>query len=331
MTPIIKEILEKTTSKMLKLPWKIISIITGLSFVISVAIVAVIFLFLNKHLVLDKKIKKITKKMVKLEKRDHADDIKSIYDKNIFKFEIPEDEKKKKEIKKKSDQITESKLPFEIKGIMFSEGKKKNVVTLKNKEKNKINIFFENEYISIEYRAILEKVLKNRIIIRRENGSKEYIVHKLKPKVEDPRKRVKKKTKSTKQRYVLAKGAPPASFSEEGFKREGSNIQVSKTYIRDILSNTNKREFALKSAKAVKHDRGFKMTKIAQNSIYWKLGLQAGDIIIELNGIPLTSAPKAVVALNSLQKKFNTGNLDEAIDIVVERNGSEERLNISML
>jgi general secretion pathway protein C len=67
---------------------------------------------------------------------------------------------------------------------------------------------------------------------------------------------------------------------------------------------------------------GLIISNIAPNSLYEKMGLQNGDILIDVNNKPLQSADNLLQTVNLMQ----SGN---SIDLNVKRNGKIETINYS--
>lgn len=113
---------------------------------------------------------------------------------------------------------------------------------------------------------------------------------------------------------------------EEGFQRVGTNIEVDARYrdrlIREELPNIL---MQASSEPVVINGEitGFRIFQFDQNSIFHKLGLQDGDVVREINGIPLNNVARTIQFLNSLR---------EATDVKVNvmRNGSPVALELKV-
>lgn len=68
---------------------------------------------------------------------------------------------------------------------------------------------------------------------------------------------------------------------------------------------------------------GFKIPKVPDGSLYAKMGLKEGDIIKEVNGVPLAGVSQAIKTLVSLREASK-------IHLLVERNGKPMDINISL-
>lgn len=69
--------------------------------------------------------------------------------------------------------------------------------------------------------------------------------------------------------------------------------------------------------------KGFKLDRIRSDSIYQKAGLQNGDVVEEINGIPLTDTSQAIKLLQSLRNEAD-------IEIRFSRSGAKQNLNMKV-
>ena len=65
---------------------------------------------------------------------------------------------------------------------------------------------------------------------------------------------------------------------------------------------------------------GFKITEIAPGSLYQQAGLQNGDIIMSVNGKPITGAKQAMAMYQQLQRA-------NSIDLIFRRAGTPQRIH----
>ena len=84
----------------------------------------------------------------------------------------------------------------------------------------------------------------------------------------------------------------------------------------------------LQDAKAEPHYEGgelsgFQVNRIRQDSIYEKAGLRNGDIVKEINGIPLSDAAQAIRLLQSLRG-------ESQIEVRVVRGGESININLQV-
>ena len=68
---------------------------------------------------------------------------------------------------------------------------------------------------------------------------------------------------------------------------------------------------------------GFRIFQFDQNSIFHKLGLQDGDIVREINGIPLNNVARTIQFLNGLREENN-------VKVDIMRNGAPVTLELSV-
>lgn len=113
---------------------------------------------------------------------------------------------------------------------------------------------------------------------------------------------------------------------EDGFSRVGTKIEVDVRYrdrmIREELPNIL---MQASSEPVVINGEitGFRIFQFDQNSIFHKLGLKDGDIVREINGIPLTDVAKTIRFLNGLRE-------ENQIQVNVMRNGSPVALELNV-
>jgi type II secretion system protein C len=177
-------------------------------------------------------------------------------------------------------------------------------------------------------RAKLLEIYPDRIIIENE-GRREY--KKIDVKEPERGRRDRKKPGGTRTPSdvngiaPIASGPPPENFKEPGFERAGHNIVVSDEYKRNLLGPQMTK--VLQDAKAEPNIvggqlKGFKLNRIREDSVYLKAGFQNGDIVHEINGVPLTDAAGAIRLLNSLRN-------EKEVEIRVERGGSQFNMNLN--
>jgi len=101
------------------------------------------------------------------------------------------------------------------------------------------------------------------------------------------------------------------------------NIQ--RSLINTILDN---QDIAMRQARVMPHEEngevvGFKVYGIRRDSLFGKLGLENGDLIQNINGIPMTGADKALQAYGRLR-------MADRISISVTRRGQSLTLNYNI-
>jgi len=113
---------------------------------------------------------------------------------------------------------------------------------------------------------------------------------------------------------------------EEGFQRIGTKIEVDGRYrdrlIREELPNIL---MQASSEPVVINGEitGFRIFQFDQNSIFHKLGLQDGDVVREINGIPLNNVAKTIQFLNGLRE-------ENQVQVNVLRKGSPVALELNV-
>ena len=230
-------------------------------------------------------------------------DFKGIIKRNIFNVsgKLPEEEKKKTDRKvSKPNEIKKTDLPLKIIGIIYSGVPTSGIVVIEQKKEKKRDSFNVGDILIGD--AKLAEIHPKKIIIDR-GTYKEFL--ELPPLIvkRSSRNIVKAKT-DKKSRY--ATDPPPDEYREEGFERVGNEIKLSSEFKQKLLSTDFNK--VLQDVKAVPYFegnelQGYRMTKLKEGSIYQKMGLQANDIVREINGFVLDDASQVLNYLRSLQKE----------------------------
>ena len=100
---------------------------------------------------------------------------------------------------------------------------------------------------------------------------------------------------------------------------------VQRSLINTILDN---QDIAMRQARVMPHEEGgevigFKVYGIRRDSLFGKLGLENGDLVQSINGIPMTGADKALQAYGRLR-------MADQISITVTRRGESITLNYNI-
>jgi general secretion pathway protein C len=125
------------------------------------------------------------------------------------------------------------------------------------------------------------------------------------------------------------KGPAPATaavFSEPGFERKDRTIAMTSAYRDKLVKEDLAKILMQATAQPYMEDGaiiGFSLTQIDEGSIYWKSGLQDGDIVTSINGIALTSVSGAIKLLHTLKNS-------DSIEVEYQRNGSKQELNLNI-
>lgn len=113
-------------------------------------------------------------------------------------------------------------------------------------------------------------------------------------------------------------------YIEDGFSRVGNKIEVDSAYRDRMVKEELQNILMQATAEPVMENgqiAGFKIYQFDDKSIFYKLGLKEGDVVKEINGVPLTNVAKTIQFLNGLREEPN-------ISVSVSRNG--QPVNMSM-
>jgi type II secretion system protein C len=223
----------------------------------------------------------------------------------------------------RDQEMVKTDLPIVVVGLIYGGTPYSGLVAIKNTKKNRTNSFVVGDTIMS---GKVAEILRDRVVLVR-GGRREFAMLE-NFKLKRSRRNRGGTTRSSTRSSRLAKGPAPSAFREDGFERKGSEVKMTSEYknrlIGDDLTKT------LQDAKAEPNIdrqtgrlRGFRLTRIRENSIYLKAGLQNDDIVEEINGNALTSVAGAMNLLNSLRS-------ENSIEIRVVRNGSPMTFSIGV-
>ncbi|MEY4632033.1 MAG: hypothetical protein RIQ81_2153 [Pseudomonadota bacterium] len=250
--------------------------------------------------------------------------IEEILKRNIFNSEGKVGDEKGKQ-KAEGDDLSITDLPIRVLGIIYGGDPYTGIALVENTSKKVTNSFLVNDQIDTD--ATLEKIEIDRLVILRANGRREIAVLEREDIVRSTRKRGKAgKSKAGEGDRGYATDAPPESFQEPGFDRKGGNIEMSLDYKNKLLTSdfTQVLQDAKASPNMVDGElRGFRLDRIRNDSIYQKAGLQNGDVIEEINGIPLSDTAQAIKLLQSLRN-------ENEIEVRFSRSGAKQNLNMKV-
>lgn len=259
------------------------------------------------------------------------DDAQVILDRNLFNRDGTlgdtelEATKPSEVLPEQTDKILKSKLPLELSGVIYGGKPSVGLALIENKSKKRIASYLVGD--EVDAGAILKEVYEERVVLNN-RGRLEYLPLERKKLVRSSRDRKKHKAPEPSQPAIspLATGPVADSFKEEGFERSGGDIKISTAYREDLLGA--KMSKVLSDAKAIPNMvggelQGFKLTKIREDSIYQKAGFQSGDIIHDINGIPLRDAAGAIRLLQSLRNETE-------IEVRVQRGGDYFNMTIAV-
>ncbi len=304
-------------------PWKICLLFTSLSFIaaasLSIFIAHVFSPKIEKY-----KLKESSQNSVVISEKASLTDgeRKLIIKRNIFNLtgEVGDDADDLEGLKaqEKGDSIVKSSLALKLRGLIYGGDPFSGLAVLEDTIKKNISSFMVGDIIAEDTKLI--EVHPKKIILQRSSG-KEFI------ELEEPelvRSKRKKNTAKAKEAPKFASGGVPETFKEEGFERKGGQIMMSADYKRKVLGQDLAK--VLQDAKAEPYLvngelSGFRLTRIREDSIYQKSGFLEGDLVKEINGLPLTDTAQAIKLLNSLKD-------EREIEVRLERDS--KNLTISL-
>lgn len=232
-------------------------------------------------------------------------DTNTILSRNIFNIEgtIPNDGQLIGTQSKCVGVPNQSPLPYQLIGVIYGGNSQSSAAILENFNTQEVLVVKKGS--SLPQKGVVSDIEVNRIWII-SSGCPEYIDL---PKFKLPSSRVR--------RGGASQMASDQSYSEAGFDRIGTNTDVTRQWVDDILNN--KLASVLNDALATPHMvdgriDGFTISQIEPMSVYDKFGLKNGDTVMAINGIPLNDVGQAIQTLNALK---NEGN----IELQVMRNG----------
>jgi type II secretion system protein C len=206
---------------------------------------------------------------------------------------------------------TAESLGFEIIGNIVQKDPTKNVVLVKETASGKVQAFRAGYAIMEKFRIV--SIDSQFIVVL--NGSD--------------------KTKVLKDKFSGAGGAVasnsaikrfPDSYSEDGFERKGGKVSMTAMYRDKIVKEDMSKILMQVTAQPYMHNgkiKGFQLSQMDPGSIFEKGGFRDNDVITSINGIQLDSVAGAIKLLNSLKEATS-------IDVVIERDGAEQDMNLSI-
>ncbi len=228
---------------------------------------------------------------------------------------------------KATDKVLRSDLPLVLVGVIFSGDPYNGIAMIEVGQNKKVTSYMIGDKIQDD--AVLYQVWDDRIILER-GGGHEYLELQKFEIVSSRSKKPKAVRSDSNGPLPLDKlSTKPAvnGFKEEGFEQKGNSIKLTEEYKRNLLSPENLTK-VLQDAKAEPNVvggqlQGFRLTRIRENSVYEKAGFQNGDIIEEINGIPLRDAGGAIRLLNQLRN-------EKEIEVRLNRSGQVSTLGIQV-
>ena len=201
------------------------------------------------------------------------------------------------------NKMQKSELSLTVIGTIYGGDPTSGVAMIENTKSKAVNSFMVGDEILPGENAILSHVLSGRIYILRDNSRYEYLDIP-NPELQRSTRRARAGQGKDSDTQADTSKASLDTFSEPGLERKGNRINMSSDYRRKMLTSDFTK--VLQDAKAEPNMvdgklKGFRLTRIREDSIYLKAGLQDGDIVIEINGIELISASQAISTLQSLR------------------------------
>ena len=317
----------KILERVSKWPWLPISIAVAAGFVVATVVSTLIAPVIAPDL--DKRVasKRVVTNNFQLPESEATLSpvhVNVVLKRNLFNSEGAEAvEETPEPIKVQANEIVKSDLPVELMGTIYGGDPLSGIALIQNSGNRTVNSFMVGDTLLKE--AKVTQILRERVILER-NGRREYIAVKKKELVRGRKKGKSKPAPAKAGIAPIATKPPPSTFKEEGFDREGTEIQMSESYKNKLLTTDFTK--VLQDAKATPHMvdgelRGFQLTRIRQDSIYEKAGLQNDDIIEEINGVPLTDTAQAIRLLQSLRN-------ESQIDVRLKRSGAVVNVSLTV-
>jgi type II secretion system protein C len=317
--------IEIIAKKLKPLPWRKIALVLGASFLTASVVSTVVAFILaprDPGQILGPKqatpVVSVPDPAITLT----TDVVEAILKRNIFNSEGKVDDGKGQA--RNGDQMQVTDLPIRVLGIIYGGDPYTGIALVENTSKKTTNSFLVGDQVEAD--ATLEKIEIDRLILLRVDGRREIAILERQDIVRSTRKRAKARAGEGGGDRGYASEAPPEQFREPGFDRKGGNIEMSLDYKNKLLST----DFAqvLQDAKASPNVvdgelKGFRLDRIRNDSIYQKAGLQNGDVIEEINGIPLSDTAQAIKLLQSLRNEPD-------IEIRYSRGGAKQNLNMKV-
>lgn len=240
--------------------------------------------------------------------------VKAILDRNIFNST---GEQATEPGSSDENKINKTTLPIKLVGLIYGGDPYSGLATILNsekKDKEAVNSFLVGDSITPE--AVIREIQRDRILIWHQ-GRMEYAALEEQFVRRTSRRRAKTSAPALGGTPGLATDAPPDTYKEEGFERNGTDVDMSSDYKNRLLGA----DFAqvLQDAKASPNYvgstlKGWRLDRIRKGSIYDKFGIVNGDVVEEINGAALGDAGAAIKQLQGLRN-------ENEIEMRVNRNG----------
>lgn len=187
------------------------------------------------------------------------------------------------------------------------------VALVKNRKTSEVKAFKTGE--DVFSLGTLLSVDRTQMIVAENDGQLTMISNKLGGIVAKKAPRPSKVLVSTEDKHI-----------EDGFQRLGNKIEVDGRFRDRLIKEELPNVLMQASSEPVVINgeiTGFRIFQFDQNSIFHKLGLQDGDIVSEINGIPLNNVARTIQFLNGLREENH-------VQVNVNRNGSPVKLELNV-
>lgn len=252
--------------------------------------------------------------------------VDAVLQRNIFDAAGSAKEDAKRRDQDPNADMVKSDLPLKLIGTIYGGTPQTGIAIVENTQKNSTASFLVGDMI-VGSAKMLE-VQRERIVIDN-NGRREFVDLEKPELVRSTRKRgavVAGQDGGSMADSPIATAPPPEQYKEDGFERKGGDIVMSSSYREKMLTTDFSK--VLQDAKATPNVaegelKGFSLEKIRQDSIWQKAGFQNGDVVQEINGIPLSDAAQAIKLLQSLRN-------EKEIEVRLQRSGGSKTLNLNV-
>jgi len=227
-----------------------------------------------------------------------------IAERNLFKTK-DKDEAKQDEIKEDVPEPEETKLNLKLWGTVSGDGRKTYAVIEDMKEK-KQNLYREGDRVQ---NADVKKILRGQVVLN-VNGKDEML--NMEEKMSGSSGKEMGKASPPEAPEMRAQEAmPPEGERPEMRLAEGSpqSITLPRSEVETAIQDINA---LMSQAKIRPHFKdgkpdGLTFSRVKPNSIFSKLGLRGGDVLIGIDGAPIESADDALKLYESLKSSPKVG------------------------
>lgn len=239
-----------------------------------------------------------------------------ILDKNIFHAAVKETSPKKSPPAQKpvaADQVKNlAKTPLDVKlrGTAVRDGGDSFAV-IEDRRARKEDLYRIGDMILGE--AKLMQIFQDRVVLLRE-GKKEIL------------ELFVEKEEAKGRRKEVASSKSPPSVLGRGVRRLGSNRwSISREEMESVKANLSQLMTQVRIVPNFTEEKpdGFKLLSIKRGSLFDRLGLRNGDVIRQINGVPLDNPQKAFEVYQELES-------GQSISVDILRGGREQTFNYEL-